>query len=70
VNAIRGKVRNSDMILGEELASVIVNMGELMHMETIAFQERYSWSYDKFFWKFKVELEFADYVSRSEILGY
>lgn len=58
------------MILGEELASVIVNMGELMHMETIAFQERYSWSYDKFFWKFKVELEFADYVSRSEILGY
>lgn len=47
--------------------SLRILTGELIHIETTAFQERYSWSYEKFFQKLKEELELADYVSRSEI---
>lgn len=50
--------------------SLRILTGELMHIETTAFQERYSWSYESFFRKLKVELELAGYISRSEILSH
>lgn len=50
--------------------SLRILTGELMHIETTAFQERYSWSYDIFFQKLKAELQLAGYLSRSKILSY